>query len=253
MCIKWIISRLLGIGCMGVLVACSSGGDDNSSTTPAAPAATSAEGLWKGTTSTDRTVGGLVLDDGSYWFLYTVIGSPNVAAGLVQGNGTSQNGSFTSSNTKDFNLEGSEILDATISASYIPKNSLNGTIAYLNGGTGNFTSSYDVDYELDPDMNLIAGAYSAPLADSQTVTVTASSAGTLSGNSSDGCIFAGSFSPRAKGNVFNVSVTFGGGACSNGTDTVNGIAFFDAATQRLYSAALNNARTNGFVFIGSKL
>jgi hypothetical protein len=102
-------------------------------------------------------------------------------------------------------------------------------------------------------MTLIAGTYTGPIADGQTVTVTAASAGTLAGHSTDGCTFTGSFTPRAKGNVFNVTVTFGGGACSNGTDTVNGVAFYDAATQRLYSAAINSARTNGFIFIGTKL
>jgi hypothetical protein len=236
-----------------MLVACSNGGTDSHSNTAPPPTATSAEGLWKGTTSTGRTVGGVVLDDGSYWVLYTVIGNPTVVAGLVQGNGTSQLGSFTSSNTKDFNLEGSGIQDAMINGSYVEKKSLNGTIAYVSGSKGSFTSTYDADYELAPNTNLIAATYTGPIADGQSVTVTASSAGTLSGHSTDGCTFTGSFAPRAKGNVFNVTVTFGGGTCSNGTDTVNGVAFFDAATQRLYSAALNNTRTNGFVFIGTKL
>jgi hypothetical protein len=252
---KWTnaISSLLGICIMSMLIACSSGGSDSNSTPAPPQTATSAEGLWKGTTATGRTVGGLVLDDGSYWVLYTVIGNPTVAAGLVQGNSTSQLGSFTSSNTKDFNLEGAGIQDATIAGNYVQKNSLNGTITYANGTTGSFTSTYDADYELAPNMTLIAGTYTGPIADGQTVTVTASSAGTLAGHSTDGCTFTGSFTPRAKGNVFNVTVTFGGGACSNGTDTVNGVAFFDAATQRLYSAALNSARTNGFIFIGTKL
>ena len=102
-------------------------------------------------------------------------------------------------------------------------------------------------------MNLVAGNYAGLRADNQTVSVTLDSVGTVSGSFTDGCTFAGSFSPRTKGNAFNVTVTFGGGACSNGTDTVNGVAFYDAATQRLYSAALNRARTNGFIFIGMKL
>jgi hypothetical protein len=247
-----ICNLLLGIWFTGVLAAC--GGSDNSSSTPTTPpTATLAEGLWKGTTSTGRTIGGLVLDDGSYWFLYTVIGNPTVAAGLVQGNGISNLGSFTSSNTKDFNLEGRGILDATIASNYVQKDTLSGTITYQGGGTTSFGSSYDADYELAPNMNLVAGAYSALISSNQTVTVTVTSAGTLSGNSTDGCTFTGSFAPRAKGNVFNGTVTFGGGICNNGTDTVNGVAFYDAATQRLYSAAINTPRTNGFIFIGTKL
>ena len=247
------LRRLWGVCCLSLLAACSSGGSDNSSAPTPPSAATSAEGLWNGTTSTNRTIGGLVLDDGSYWFLYTVIGNPNVVAGLVQGTGTSNFGSFTSSDTRDFNLEGLGILNATIAATYVQKSSLNGTITYQNAGTGNFTSTYSANYELTPNMNLVAGVYSGPIADNQTITVTLDAAGTLSGSSTDGCTFTGSFSPRPKGNVFNASVTFGGGACSNGTDTVTGVAFYDAATQRLFSAGLNGTRSNGFIFIGTKL
>lgn len=236
-------------------VACGGGGGygaSNLSSMPQPPAP-SAEGLWTGTTPTGRTVGGLVLDDGSYWVFYTAIGNPNTLAGLIQGTGTSHSGAFGSSNTRDFNLEDAGIHAAMMTGSYVQKNSLNGTIAYFNGENGSFTSRYDAAYESAPNMNLVAGNYSGRRADNHTVTVILDSAGTLSGHSTDGCTFAGIFSPRAKGNVFNTSVSFGGGACTNGTDTVNGVAFYDAATQRLYSAALNSARTNSFIFIGMKL
>jgi hypothetical protein len=116
-----------------------------------------------------------------------------------------------------------------------------------------YTSTYDADSELPPNMNRVAGTYSGLRADNQTVSMTLGSTGTVSGKFTDGCTFAGSFAPRAKGNVLNVTVTFGGGTCSNGTNTVTGIAFFDSATQRVYSATLNSARTNGFLFIGTKL
>lgn len=255
---KWTyITGLFPILWFTVLAGCSDGGADSSSSTPAPPPppppTTSAEGLWNGTTSTGRTIGGLVLDDGSSWFLYSVVGNPTVVAGMVQGNGTSDQGSFTSSNAKDFSVEGPGIRDATITGSYVQKNNLTGTITYQGGETTNFAGAYNAAYELSPDMNSLVGTYSAPLADNQIVTVTLSTAGTLSGNSTDGCTFTGTVSPRTKGNVFNVTVTFQGGACSNGTDTVSGVAFFDAATQRLHSAGLNSTRTNGFIFIATKI
>jgi hypothetical protein len=236
-----------------VAVACGRGYDDSSFSSMPQPTARSTEGLWTGATPTRRTVSGLVLEDGSYWVFYTAIGHPHVLAGLVQGTGTSHSGSFGSSNTRDFNLEGAGILAASMSGTYVQKNSFNGTISYLNGDTGSFTSTYEAGYELAPNMNLVVGNYSGLRADNQTVSVTLGSAGTVSGSFTDGCTFEGSFSPRAKGNVFNVTIRFGGGACSNGTDMVNGVAFYDAATQRLYSAALNSGRTNGFIFVGTKL
>jgi len=213
---------------------------------------TSAEGFWTGATPTRRTIGGLVLDDGSYWLFYTARGNPNILAGLVQGTGTSHLGAFGSSNTRDFNLEGAGIHAATMRGSYEQKKTFHGTIAYLNGDTESFTSTYNTDYGSAPNMNLITGNYSGFRADNHTVTMTVDSAGTLSGHSTDGCTFVGTISPHRKRTVLDHSVTFGGGACSNGTETITGVAFYDAATHRLYSAVLNGARTTSYSFIGTK-
>ncbi len=59
-------------------------------------------------------------------------------------------------------------------------------------------------------------------------------------------------SPWAQGNVFHTSMTLEGGACRQGTETLTGVALYDAATQRLYSAALNHARTTSYLFLGTK-
>jgi hypothetical protein len=232
---------------------------DNDSTPPPPPTSGQAQGLWNGTTDEGRTVAGLVLDDGTYWFLYSLVGNPNVVAGLVQGNASSQDGSFTSANLKDFNLERSFVSDGSINGNYVSKQTLNGTVTYTNNaGQVTITATYDLDYDLTPDASLLAGTYSGSTGTGLTaggaenVTVTLTSSGTITGFSASGCIFAGAFAPRAHGNVFDVSVTFAGGACQNGTNTVIGTAFFDTATKKLYSAALNGARTNGFIFIGSK-
>ena len=235
-------------------VACGGGGGYGESQPSSMPQPTvsSAEGRWTGVTPTSRTVRGLVLDNGSYWVFYAARGKPTVLAGLVQGTGTSHSGSFGSSNTRDFNLEGAEIHSATMSGTYVPAKSFRGTIAYFNGDIESFTTTYDAESELAPNLNLVAGNYTGLRADNHAVTVTVESAGTLSGRSSDGCTFAGTLSPRAKGNVFYHAVTFEGDACRYGTETVTGVAFYDAATHRLYSAALNQARTTSFIFMATK-
>ncbi len=263
-----VLRCLLALGLMNGLVACGSFANCfNSGFASAAcgggygesdvfslphPAATSAEGRWTGTTSTGRTVAGLILKDGSYWVFYTAKGNPYIVAGLVQGTGTSHAGSFGSSNTRDFNLEGVEIRAATMRGGYVPNNSFRGTIAYVTGDTESFTSTYDADSESAPNLNLVAGTYVGLRADHHTVTVTVDSAGTLSGSSTDGCTVAGTLSPRAKRNVFQTSMTLEGGACRQGTETLTGVALYDVATQRLYSAALNSARTTSYLFSGVK-
>jgi hypothetical protein len=259
---------LLALGLMSGLVACGSfancfnsgfapvgcgGGysESNASSIPQ-PTATSAEGRWTGTTPTGRVVAGLVLEDGSYWLFYSAKDQPNILAGLVQGTGTSHSGSFGSSNTRDFNVEGTAIRAATMSGSYVPNKSFDATITYFNGDTEGVTSTSDADSEVAPNLTLVAETYSGLRTDNHTVTVIVDAAGTLSGHSTDGCTIAGTLSPRAKGNVFHTSMTLEGGACHQGTETLTGVALYDAATQRLYIAALNNARTTSFLFLGMK-
>lgn len=233
-------------------VACGGGyGESHVASLPPSTA-TSAEGRWTGSTRTGRTVAGLVLEDGSYWLFYSAKDNPNILAGLVQGTGTSDSGSFGSSNTRDFNLEGAGIRSATMNGSYVPNKSFLGTIAYFNSDTESFTSMYDADSELTSNLNLVAGTYVGLRADNHTVTVTIDSAGILTGHSTDGCTVAGTLSPRAQGNVFQTSVTFGDGACRQGTETLTGVSLYEAATQRLYIAALNNARTTSYLFLGPK-
>lgn len=86
---------------------------------------TSAEGRWTGVTHTGLAVAGLVLEDGSYWLFYTTTDNPTILAGLIQGMGTSHSGSFGSSTTRDFRLEGAGIRAATIlgvrEMSFIPR------------------------------------------------------------------------------------------------------------------------------------
>lgn len=251
---KRIQQGILGMLLLVGLSACSDGGGDVPMPAPTSLPSTSAEGFWAGTTNTNRTVAGLVLDDGAYWVLYSAVHASSTVAGLIQGNSTSHSGVITSSNAKDFNFETGETLDSTITGNYTRKQSLNGTIVYAIGGPStSFTTTYDSDYDLVPDMNAVAGTYSGQVTATENVTVQVLSTGNISGSSTTGCTFTGSFSPRTHGNVFNVTVIFEDDpACSNRNDTVNGVGTYDAGTKTLYSAALNGNRTNGFIFVGTK-
>lgn len=213
-----------------------------------------AEGLFSGTTTSGRGVTGLVLDDGTYYVFYSPVGKPSEIAGVVQGNGTSAAGTFSSSNARDFNLEGAGVLSATVSASYAAKQSLNGTVSYGVGAPTSFSSTYDKAYEATPSLAaLAAGTFFGEVASSagvENATVSVTSAGAISGSSQSGCAVTGSATPRARGNVFDISLTFGGPPCVFGVQTLTGIAYFDSATKTLYAAAPNAARTDGVLFFG---
>jgi len=82
-------------------------------------------------TNTNRTLTAAILDDGTYYAFYSVVATPAQIDGVVHGTGTSNDGNFTSSNTKDFEVGvGVAVRDATLSANYATRQSLNGSITY---------------------------------------------------------------------------------------------------------------------------
>jgi hypothetical protein len=213
-----------------------------------------AEGLWFGTTDTNRTLTAAVLDDGTYYFFYSVPANPNQIAGLIQGNSTSNNGRFTSSNTKDFGI-GVTVLEATISGNAAARQFFNGSIAYSGAATVTFTSSYNTAYDTTPTIASLAGVYTGQAGSSggiQTANVTVAADGTFTGTEQNGCTFTGKATARTRGNVFDQSITFGGPPCFFAGDTFHGIVYFDIPTRRLHTAAPNSFRTDAAIFFGTK-
>jgi hypothetical protein len=220
------------------------------------PPESTAEGLWVGVLSTNRTLTAAVLDDGTYYFFHSVVANPNQIAGVIQGTGTSNNGSFTSSNTKDFGI-GVPVRNATLSADYAARQFLNGTISYsgTGGGTATFTSSYNPAYDTQPSLASLAGVYNGQLGSSagaQTASMIVQPDGTFTGTDQNGCSFTGKATARARGNVFDQSITFTGTACLFNGSTFRGIIYFDIPTRRLYTAAPNSLRTDAAIFFGPK-
>lgn len=224
-------------------------------TAPLPPAAPSA-GLWQGSTSSGRTLTTFILDDGVYWMLYSSLNAGAAIAGLIQGSATTINGSFSSSDAKDVNLEGQGIGAATLSASYVAKQSLNGSISYLNSNqTVSFTSTYNIGYEQAPSLATLAGTYSgiaSSAGSSDAALVRIDAGGNLAGIATSGCQFAGTVAPHARGNLYDISISFKGGVCSNGSSALKGVGYYDADAKRLYNVALNGDRSSGFIFVGLK-
>ena len=258
------------------LAAC--GGSGGNGGDAPAPPALSAQGLWIGRTSTSsRSVTGIVLDDGTYWVLYSFPGgsfpgASTLIAGFIQGTGTSLNGGFSSSDGIDFNPEEQGINGATVAANYVVKQSFEGSVTYPNlNQPFTFTSSYNTDYDQTPSASAIAGTYagSASVKGGTEPTTIVVSPGVVvgtgliagtglvvgpGGSIANGCNFLGTAVPRAKGNLYDLSVVVSGdGACSSGPSEVNkGIGYFDASAKRLYLTALDKSRSDGLIFVGIK-
>lgn len=109
------------------LAGCGGGGGD-ASATPSPQA--SPQGLWSGSTSSGRTMTGLVFSDGSFYVLYSAVGNASLIGGVVQGNGAASGTNFTSSNARDFNVEGLGVIPAIVSAAFTPRQSFNGSVTY---------------------------------------------------------------------------------------------------------------------------
>jgi hypothetical protein len=246
---------IISLGIALALSASGCGGDQTSDQNPTLPSATMAEGLWAGATNTKRALTTAVLDDGTYYFFYSSAVNLNQIAGVIQGTGSSNNGSFTSPNTKDFGI-GLAVQDATISADIAARQSLNGSIAYSGAGTVTFTSSYNNAYDTAPTVASLAGVYTGQAGSSggvQPATVTALADGTFTGIEQSGCTFKGTVTARARGNVFDQRITFDGTPCFFAGSTFQGIVYFDIPTRRLYGAAPNSSRTDAAIFFGTKI
>jgi hypothetical protein len=250
-------SHALGMLWILVLAACGGGtGSGGTASSPPATAVATAEGLWSGGTSSSSTVTAIVLDNDTYWILYSVPHVSALMAGFVQGTATSLNGSFSSSDAIDFNVAGQGINSATVSATYAVKQSFNGSVTYPSlSQTSTFTSSYTADYDQVPSRSAISGTYTgiaSVLGNNELTTIAISSQGVVVGTGTGGCTFLGTAVPRSRGNIYDLSVVFGGGACSNGTSAVTGIGYLDSGAKRLYVAALSKSRNDGLIFVGIK-
>jgi hypothetical protein len=218
-----------------------------------------AEGLWFGAvdpTGDIQELAGVILDDGGYWFVFSQENNSDVIGGILQGTGTSDNGSFTSLDGKVFDVD-SGISDVTVSAIYVEKQTLSGTVGPSSMEQVPFSTVYNPAYDMMPSLDIIAGSYigsAASLSGPVMANIVISESGDLTGNIAGvDCSFLGEVSVHASGNVYDLSVIFDSPECALGSTTVTGIAVFDESEDELIAAAINAARNDGFVFLGAKI
>lgn len=248
---------LAAAACASLLLvsACGGGGSDS-------PGSRTAQGLWTGTTTTGRTLTGLVFGDGDYYVFYSPKNIPTGVAGVIQGSSGSGTGIWSSTDGVDFNVEAATptVLPATMSAGFVTKKSFEGTITDSSGNKTTFATVYDANYEVTPTLAVLAGSYagSAGLsAGVKAAIVTVTAGGGITGivsmdDKSSTCTFSGTAMPRADGNAYDVAFVLGAAPCPTPSLRVSGIAYFNAATKRLHVAAPNAARTDGVLFLGAK-
>ncbi|WP_332848026.1 hypothetical protein [Massilia sp. S19_KUP03_FR1] len=254
-----------------LLAACGGGGGDSASpaaaapTTPAtttpvvttpAPVLASAQDTYIGTLSDGREHQTIVLENDQFYTMYgRTAGGAFGIEGFLQGNGKSNNGSFSATDVVDSTTTTLRT-GATVTATYAPGVSLNGSVVEA-GSSVSFTSApistAVFNYNATPKLTDLAGSWSLTSLRGTSNIFTVTSTGAFTATSG-ACTFSGAFVPRASGkNIFDVNMTFGAAPCVLAGQTIKGIAVSYVLTngkRQLIIAGLDAGRTNSAAFVG---
>lgn len=244
-----------------VLAGCGGGGGGGASANDAAPApsstpAASPAGFWGGTTGNNRGISLVILDDNTFYAFYMAEGNPDTLAGVAQGHASVNGGTFNANDVQDFNFEENKVMAETVTASFTPRKSFDGSVT-APAGTITFKTTFDPDYDKPAKTTDAAGKYLVQIGsiggERDSVTLTVENNGSILYQGASGCLSTGSITPRASGNVFDLVINFGTAPCSFPRLTLRGIAHYDPTDQSLWGAAPNQARTDVALFTGAKL
>lgn len=249
------LKTILAASSFVLLAACGGGSGGGGGSNSSQPVANQdPQGFWTGTSSGSPagtfSLGAVVLENGEFYSMFSKNG---FAYGIDYGTGTVSGTSITG-NLQEFYIPTNSVVSGSISASFSPKATLQGSTQYTNGVTATFTTTYDPSYDTPASLSNITGLYTGNYYTGAPVTMSISSNGVVSGSSTN-CTFSGSVMPRPTGkNVYNVDLTFVGSQCAPGQGQASGIGVLNIVngSTYLYTAGLNPTKTNGFFWIGQK-
>jgi hypothetical protein len=199
----------------------------------------------------------LVLEDDTVWALYgTQTATQFLVAGFIQGRGTSNSGSFTSSDVRDFGFV--PPLAGTASATYnATAKTVTGSVT-AGGGSIGFTggpiagSLYN--YATPASIATVLGTWSLTALTGENIALNVQSSGSFSATSALGCTFSGTITPRPSGkNLFNVDLTFGAAPCLLAGQAASGIAVaypLASGQTQLIFAGTDSGRSAGTAAFG---
>lgn len=239
-----MIKYLILAGTMA-LTACGGGGGGAAPATAPVVTANAAEGIWTGTVTGGGAFLFTVLENGTTWSA----SNSSTEIGLLTGTTTVTGSSATVTGTAF--TGGARAVSSTkgFAATLVSKTSLNGV---LTPGTTALSTAYEPVYDTAPSLAGVAGAYTGIVGTVNTArsafALAISAAGVVSATSGP-CVIAGTATPRASGKaVFDLALTLTGCDFSSAA----GIAIFDPKTKTIVVTAMNPAKTDGMVFIGTK-
>lgn len=167
---------------------------------------TTAEGLWKGATDQGQALRILVLDDGTFYMVFSEKGT-QTEAGVLYGSGITAGGTFTSADVKEYPLSPSAPPFAggagAIHGTYVPGSSMQLTI-----GSTSVSATYVPDYDVPANPASLAGSYAGTtghITEQRPTTASIDTQGNLT-IYGDQCVFKATAAARGMVNVFDMSI-----------------------------------------------
>ncbi len=252
-----LCTLLLNAGCGGGGASSNSGTPGGKSTGGSSATPGQAQGVYSGTASSGSNFETIILPNDTYYALYgTNSGNTFYIEGMITGQGTSSNGSYTAT-VIDYYYTGTTY-KGSVTASYVAGLSINGTLTETGNPVVTFNGtalpSSSFNYNTPAALSDTSGAWTGMLMNGSTAIVTINPNGTFSGSDS-GCLFSGTINPDASGkNFFDISLTYGATPCLLPNQTQSGIVIdyllLDGVTRQLMAGV--SAGTNyGTVFVST--
>jgi hypothetical protein len=194
-----------------------------------------------------------VLDTGAYYVFFGPTNGGSGVAGVAFGTATPSNGDFSSADGRYFDVLNRNSPNASMTATYVAKHSLNGIIS---GGaySPSFTLTYDSLYDQAASPSSVVGSYSGQVASSAAVenaTFTVSASGAISGTSSLDCSLIGTLAPHGNhGGGYDITLSFSGSMCPFADASSTGIALFNPSSMTIVAALTNASSTGSMVLSG---
>jgi hypothetical protein len=217
------------------------------------------KGVWTGTTSLDENVHAVVLEDGTFYLVYTQPGTAT-EVGVVQGTMTAADGAISSADAVNFPIsilqEGAGVArKSSVSGTYVAQGQLQLTISSTTI-TRNVTATYVPGSEQAPSMATLAGHYTGAtghIAGRLPATWTIDAAGTLSLSNAAGCLLNGTITPRASVHAFDWTITGNDHCIFNDAGRIGGMLYYDEATREVRAFAPYDERIEDYFMIGTKM
>lgn len=239
---------------------------------PTTTAPAGVQGSWRGNinspTPSSRLLEAIVLDDGTLWMAYSTSADASQtdalinAAGIIKGQGTPDEagGVFDVTNARQLSLEDNKRTGVDVTASFVTGSSFNGSITRDEGpvttllpSPAEFTTLYRTAYNNNLTLAHLTGTYQGSVTTGtgkRSATLTVDAAGAITGNDNRGCSVTGTATPRSRGNVFDLALTWGteGGCGTDAGGILAGVVSLEA--NRIGVMATDTEMKKAFILVG---